>query len=82
VPHDLARGPSCDPAPRRTVTAIEDAKRVGGPLLYVAHRKNLVHQTGREFARLWPDIDHGRIEGGRWEPERHVVCASVQVLSL
>lgn len=65
----------------KTVTAIEDAKRVGGPVLYVAHRKNLVHQTGREFARLWPDVDHGRIEGGRWEPERHVVCASVQALS-
>ncbi|WP_254045289.1 DEAD/DEAH box helicase [Thiohalocapsa sp. ML1] len=65
----------------KTVTAIEDAKRVGGPVLYVAHRKTLVHQTGREFARLWPDVDHGRIEGGTWQPERHVVCASVQALS-
>jgi len=65
----------------KTVTAIEDAKRVGGPVLYVAHRKTLVHQTGREFARLWPDVDHGRIEGGRWQPERHVVCASVQALT-
>jgi superfamily II DNA or RNA helicase len=65
----------------KTVTAIEDAKRIGGPVLYVAHRKTLVHQTGREFARLWPDVDHGRIEGGRWQPERHVVCASVQALT-
>ncbi|MEA3642661.1 MAG: DEAD/DEAH box helicase family protein [Lamprobacter sp.] len=65
----------------KTVTAIEDAKRVGGPVLYVAHRKNLVHQTGREFARLWPDVDHGRIEGGRWQPDCHVVCASVQALA-
>lgn len=64
----------------KTVTAIEDAKRVGGPVLYVAHRKTLVHQAGREFARCWSDVDHGRIEGGRWQPERHVVCASVQAL--
>jgi superfamily II DNA or RNA helicase len=65
----------------KTVTAIEDAKRVGGPVLYIAHRKTLVQQTGREFARLWPDVDHGRIEAGRWQPGRHVVCASVQALS-
>ena len=65
----------------KTVTAIEDAKRVGGPVLYVAHRKTLVHQTGREFARLWPEVDHGRIESGRWQPEHHVVCASVQTLT-
>mgnify|MGYP006284966221 FL=1 len=65
----------------KTVTAIEDAKRVGGPVLYVAHRRTLVHQTGREFTRLWPEVDHGRIEGGRWQPERHVVCASVQALA-
>jgi len=65
----------------KTITAIEDAKRVGGPVLYIAHRKNLVQQTSREFARLWPDADHGRIEGGRWQPDREVVCASVQALS-
>jgi superfamily II DNA or RNA helicase len=37
----------------KTLIAIECAKRLGRPVLYVAHRKNLVHQTGREFARLW-----------------------------
>jgi superfamily II DNA or RNA helicase len=50
-------------------------------VLYIAHRKTLVHQTGREFARLWPDVDHRRIEAGRWQPDRHVVCASVQALT-
>lgn len=65
----------------KTLTAIEDAKRHGGPVLYVAHRKTLVHQTGREFARLWPDVDHGRIEGGTWQTDSHVVCASIQALS-
>jgi hypothetical protein len=50
------------------------------PRALPGHRKTLVQQTGREFARLWPDVDHGRIEGGRWQPERHVVCASVQAL--
>ena len=27
----------------KTITAIEDAKRVGGPVFYIPHRENLVH---------------------------------------
>ena len=62
----------------KTVTAITDAKRIGPRVLYVAHRKPLVEQTAREFRRLWPEATHGRIVGGVWEPERDIVCASIQ----
>jgi superfamily II DNA or RNA helicase len=62
----------------KTVTAIMDAMRVGPRVLYVAHRKPLVDQTLREFARHWPDASRGRIVGGDWEPERDVVCATIQ----
>ena len=62
----------------KTVTAIQDAKRLGPRVLYVAHRKPLVEQTAREFARHWPQASLGRIVGGSWQPERDVVCASIQ----
>jgi superfamily II DNA or RNA helicase len=62
----------------KTVTAIADARRIGPRVLYIAHRKPLVEQTAREFRRHWPGVSHGRIIGGAWEPERDVVCATVQ----
>jgi len=62
----------------KTVTAISDAKRIGPRVLYIAHRKPLVEQTAREFRRHWPGVSHGQIIGGAWEPERDVVCATVQ----
>lgn len=64
----------------KTVTAISDARRVGPRVLYVAHRKNLVEQTSREFRRLWPEVSHGRVLGGVSETDREVVCASIQSL--
>lgn len=64
----------------KTVTAISDARRVGPRILYVAHRKNLVEQTSREFRRLWPEVSHGRLLGGVVETDREVVCASIQSL--
>jgi superfamily II DNA or RNA helicase len=64
----------------KTVTAISDARRVGPRVLYVAHRKNLVQQTFREFRRLWPEVSHGRVLGSVSEADREVVCASIQSL--
>jgi superfamily II DNA or RNA helicase len=64
----------------KTVTAISDAKRIGSPVLYVAHRKPLVDQTAREFRSLWPKASVGKILGGTWQPDRDVVCASIQSL--
>ncbi len=64
----------------KTVTAIRDARRIGPRVLYVAHRKPLVEQTAREFRLHWPEASLGRIAGGIWEPERDVVCASIQSL--
>lgn len=64
----------------KTVTAISDAKRVGPRVLYIAHRKNLILQTAREFRRLWPEASHGKVLAGTWEVDRDVVCASIQSL--
>jgi superfamily II DNA or RNA helicase len=65
----------------KTVTAISDARRVGPRVLYVAHRKPLVEQTARELRRLWPEVTHGKILGGTWQPDRDTVCASIQSLT-
>lgn len=62
----------------KTVTAIRDAQRIGPRVLYVAHRKPLVEQTARELRQHWPEASLGRIAGGIWEPDRDVVCASIQ----
>lgn len=64
----------------KTITAISDARRIGPRILYVAHRKNLVEQTAREFRRLWPQVSHGKVLGGIFQIDRDVVCASIQSL--
>lgn len=64
----------------KTIIAIADARRVGGPVLYVAHRNSLVEQTARKLKQLWPEASHGRIMGRVYEPDREVVCASIQTL--
>jgi superfamily II DNA or RNA helicase len=64
----------------KTVTAIRDARRIGPPVLYVAHRKPLIEQTAREFRLHWPEAGIGQIASGIWEPDRDVVCASIQSL--
>ena len=62
----------------KTVTAISDARRIGPRVLYIAHRKPLVEQTAREIRRHWPEVSLGRMMGGDWEPDRDVVCATIQ----
>ncbi len=68
----------------KTYTAISDARRVGTPVLYVAHRKNLVEQTARGFRRHWPEARLSLLVGGRptskGEPEPDLVCATIQTL--
>jgi len=64
----------------KTFTAIEDARRIGSPVLYVAHTKNLIRQTERAVAEQWPEVSTGIIRGGRFEPEATFVLATVQSL--
>jgi superfamily II DNA or RNA helicase len=62
----------------KTVTAISDARRVGGRTLWLVHRRDLVAQTQREFVRLWPEVETGRYYGGAHETDADNLVAAIQ----
>lgn len=66
----------------KTVTAVMDAKRCGGRVLFVAHTLELVRQAFDTFRRLWPEVSVGRFGDSIKEPEAHVVCGSIQSVAL
>jgi superfamily II DNA or RNA helicase len=64
----------------KTVTALADARRLGARILCVVHRRGLVGQTRKEFAKLWPEADTGRFFGGIRELEADNLIALVPSL--
>ena len=62
----------------KTVTAISDARRLGGRTLWLVHRRNLVAQTHKEFQKLWPEAETGRYYGGTHETEADNLVAAIQ----
>src|SRR5262249_30589685 len=65
----------------KTVTAITDARRIGGRTLFVAHTRELVHQAQRQFGKLWPDVSTGLFLDEKHETETHNLVATVQSLT-
>jgi superfamily II DNA or RNA helicase len=61
----------------KTVTAITDARRVGGRTLWLVHRRDLVTQAQREFQKLWPEAETGRYYGGAHETEADNLVAAI-----
>ena len=66
----------------KTVTAVMDAKRCGGRVLFIAHTQELVNQAARTFRDLWPTVTVGRYIESMKQPNAHVVCGSVQSVAL
>ncbi len=66
----------------KTVTAVTDARRMGGRTLYIAHTKDLITQTAETFGMLWPEAEVGLFVEGKREATAQVVCASVQSIAL
>jgi hypothetical protein len=62
----------------KTVTAIADAKRLGGKTLFIVHTKDLVHQTVSKFQELWPDATCGRYLEMVHDTEEDVIVGTVQ----
>jgi superfamily II DNA or RNA helicase len=65
----------------KTVTAIADARRLGGRTLWVVHRRNLIDQTHKEFERFWPEADTGRFYGGIRELDAFNLVGAVQSIA-
>ena len=66
----------------KTVTAVMDAKRCGGRVLFLAHTQELVNQATETFRKLWPSVTVGRYMENMKQPNAHVVCGSVQSVAL
>ena len=66
----------------KTVTAVMDAKRCGGRVLFVAHTMELVNQAFATFESLWNNISVGKFADSIKDIEAHVVCGSIQSVAL
>lgn len=66
----------------KTVTAVMDAMRCGGRVLFLAHTQELVDQATATFRKLWPSVTVGRYIESMKQPNAHVVCGSVQSVAL
>ena len=66
----------------KTVTAVSDAKRMGGRTLYIAHTKELVSQAADTFRSLWPEASLGLFVENQRDLNTQILCASVQSLAL
>ena len=66
----------------KTTTAVLDAKRCGGRVLFIAHTQELVDQAAKRFRELWVNTTVGRYCEAIKQPRAHVVCASVQSMAL
>ena len=66
----------------KTVTAVLDAKSVGGRVLFVAHTMELVNQALDTFKRLWPEASAGKFSEGIRETDAQVICGSIQSVAL
>ncbi|HHX55638.1 MAG TPA: DEAD/DEAH box helicase family protein, partial [Clostridiales bacterium] len=65
----------------KTVTAVSDAKEVGGRTLFLAHTKELVHQAKDTFKDIWDQVETGLYVAEEKDEDSYVVCGSIQSIS-
>ena len=66
----------------KTVTAVMDAKRCGGRVLFVAHTMELVNQAYNTFKNLWDAVSVGKFADSVKDTDSHVICGSIQSVAL
>ena len=66
----------------KTVTAVMDAKRCGGRVLFVAHTMELVNQAHNTFKNLWDTVSVGKFADSVKDTDSHVICGSIQSVAL
>ena len=66
----------------KTVTAVMDAKRCGGRVLFVAHTMELVNQAYNTFRNLWDTVSVGKFADSVKDTDSHVICGSIQSVAL
>lgn len=66
----------------KTVTAVMDAKNLGGRVLFVAHTMELVNQALETFKTIWPEADVGKFADSIKDIDSHIICGSIQSIAL
>ncbi len=66
----------------KTVTAVMDAKRCGGRVLFVAHTMELVNQAYNTFKNLWGSVSVGKFADSIKDTDSHIICGSIQSVAL
>lgn len=66
----------------KTVTAVMDAKSVGGKTLFVAHTMELVNQAYQTFHSIWKEASIGKFADSIKERDAQVVCGCIQSVAL
>lgn len=66
----------------KTVTAVMDAKRVGGRTLFVAHTMEIVNQAYNTFKSLWTETTVGKFADSVKDYDSNVICGSIQSVAL
>ena len=65
----------------KTVTAVTDAKAVGGRTLFLVNALKLADQAEKTFANIWPDATRGQYTGSSKEKNVDVLFATVQSIA-
>ena len=66
----------------KTVTAVMDAKRCSGRVLFVAHTMELVNQAYNTFKNLWDTVSVGKFADSVKDTDSHIICGSIQSVAL
>lgn len=66
----------------KTVTAVMDAKSIGGRTLFLAHTVELVEQSATTFIDFWSGVTVGKYVEGIKQSKAHIVCGSIQSIAL
>ena len=65
----------------KTMIGMLVAQRIGGRMLWVVHREELIKQAARTLGQVWPEASYGVVKAERGEIDAQVVLASVQTIS-
>lgn len=64
----------------KTITALALARKMGGRLLWLAHREELIEQPIRSMEWVWPEVTCGIVMAKKNEMNAQCVFASVQTI--
>lgn len=65
----------------KTILGMEMARQIGGRMLWLVHRDELIEQASRALGVMWPEAGYGVVKAERGEIDAQVVLASVQTIS-